>query len=157
MPLDIVEHLRLHIGVFECPEEAVLSWMPKIPVKSKDLSLLRGQRPHLILPKVESHALPFPAQDHHQQELEVDAHTKAQNATKKRHERAKQPPLSLGCVSGSCPPFALCGWAGLVLLLSSVAGLCVQALSSSCPLWLGSGPPQNSVGWKGGEVVVHKV
>ena len=26
---------------------------------------------------------------------------------------------------------------GLVLLLSSVAGLCVQALSSSCPLWLG--------------------
>ena len=91
VPLDIVEHLRLHVGVFERPEKAILSWMPKIPVKSKDLSLLRGQRPHLILPKVESHALPFPAQDHHQQELEVDAHTKAQNATKKRHERAKQP------------------------------------------------------------------
>ena len=66
----------------------------------------------------------------------------------------------LGSVS-SCPPLGrapelcqLCGWAlcpGLVLLnsVNSVAGLCVQALSSCCPLcqlcgwavWLGSVAP----------------
>ena len=63
-------------------------------------------------------------------------------------------PLWLGCVSRPCPPFVFV-WLGsvsrpsvsrpcppLVLLLAaplnSVAGLCVQALSSSCPLWLGS-------------------
>ena len=64
----------------------------------------------------------------------------------------------LGSVSRPCPPLVLCGWAlfcvqalslvlcgwalcpGLVLLLAAplnLAGLCVQALSSSCPLWLG--------------------
>ena len=39
----------------------------------------------------------------------------------------------LATLTGRAPE--LCGWA---LRLGSVAGLCVQALSSSCPLWLGS-------------------
>ena len=60
----------------------------------------------------------------------------------------RAPELCGWVLSSSCPRLGrtpelcqLCGWAlcpGLVLLLSSVAGLCVQALSSSCPLWLGS-------------------
>ena len=96
MPLDIVEHLRLHIGVFECPEEAVLSWMPKIPDEvERPLASAPGpktsSRPRLPQGP-ESHALAlFQHRIICQQELEVDAHTKAQNATKKRHERAKQP------------------------------------------------------------------
>ena len=64
-------------------------------------------------------------------------------------------------MSRHCPPLVLCGWglfcvqALIVLLLSFVAGLCVQALvaglSSSCPLWLGfvsrPCPPLVFCGW----------
>ena len=49
--------------------------------------------------------------------------------------------LDLGSVSKPCPPLVLCGW----------ALFCVQALSSSCPLWLGSVsrhcPPFHTVLW----------
>ena len=50
-----------------------------------------------------------------------------------RTEPAPQPQIrALPVRPGFPPPQALAG-PGLVLLLSSVAGLCVQALSSSCP------------------------
>ena len=52
-----------------------------------------------------------------------------------------------GSVSRPCPPLVLLFTAPL----NSVAGLCVQALSSSCPLWLGSVsrpcPPLVLCGW----------